>query len=1072
MKNFLKPSEFMKKRRPYLYSDSSNAGDYQLSRSEFSHFLDTLTERNQHKNFEIFCRHLCERILCPNLRTQTGPEGGGDGKVDTETYTVSNEVTQRWYAGDANAGSERWGFAFSTKKTWVTKVRSDIKGIVETGRKYDRIYFLTNRPVKANKCHDEEHTLTRKYGIPVTILDREWIIEETLKNHLEKIAYHDLGAGRFDSNKSIIGPNDYNRNQKLTDIECRISSLDSEINNETQIVSDTFKAAKLSRELECPRYETEGRFKRAIDVAIKGGTHSQILRAKYEYAWTMLWWYDDIEPLNQTYEDIEEVVSKYDNAEDFSKLCNLLNVLAARASQGWESSDHLNLIKRRKRLRSKLSKLSQDKSRPNNALYAETLLTLSMLSNSKTKSQKQVLDKVWSTLSDIIDRAEGLGEYPAKLVDDIVEEMSSLVPESATLDDLEEKLAEFMGQRKKEGKAGAIFFRRGKTKLDAQLYTEAVSWLGKASICFIKEEYKEEQFMTLNCLAFAYHNAGLHWAARAVCLAALVLANTISAEKAEMKVEIISTVSLLALLSLKLGRVPDLMLCIYWMRMFVQILPINKKITSYIDREIDERDMQIACFFSGIETEFIPMLSNLPDILEALGLNNSRVILMYRLGRSYELQDYSPAKEGNELIEISDLANLAAAQPISSDLPKNAWLNNGQSFYARTVIIGVVVEFVGNDTVEDILLCESCIGAIESFLATAFSNKIFPKAENLKIHVKSRKDLNKLEIKFNPVSMVLELTWPGKHSVLDTSMTSAFKKHLLEFCAYVACTIAFVPDVKKFIKHMVIGESLFERTVSFSFAHFSQNRILGSYLASLNDLAFLIEKSYSPLQPLPKIFPKSPKNQEADLLRGDRGKGELHSLKHNDVAVTSVINIHLWDRALWRGVIYVHSGMMDPHPPLLGFAFENKKKALSIFEEWNSKFGREDVDGRIRISIIRGICSDNVNHYRVHIAPSFSSLSKPNELTKVLFGVSRIHKMEPKTSSNLDGFLRQFEQHGRFYLIPAVIPSGGGKLELFRDCSILIRNLHVKQAWEIGANDRDAIAVRKDDKIIIPKTRG
>ena len=296
----------MRERRPYLYSDSSKVGAYTLSRSEFSHYLDSLTERNQHKEFEVFCRHLCERTLCPNLRTQTGPEGGGDGKVDTETYAVSDEVSQRWYVGDANAGKERWGFAMSTKKDWEPKFRSDVKGIVETGRKYDRIYFLTNRPVKANKCHDAEQKLSDEYIVPITIFDREWIIEKTIKNGYEDLAYEDLGAGHHDPDKLVIGANDHRRVQKLKRLDNRISRLGNRPSDQTQLVSDTFETAKLSRGLERPPFETEGRFRRAIDIAIRSGTHDQILRAKYEFVRTMLWWYDDIEPLNQIYEDIED----------------------------------------------------------------------------------------------------------------------------------------------------------------------------------------------------------------------------------------------------------------------------------------------------------------------------------------------------------------------------------------------------------------------------------------------------------------------------------------------------------------------------------------------------------------------------------------------------------------------------------------------------------------------------------------------------------------------------------------------------------------------------------------------
>jgi hypothetical protein len=111
------PSEFMRRRKPDLYSDTGARPSFHLDREVFSHFLETLTERNEHHDFELFCRKLCEREICPNLRPQTGPEGGGDGKVDTETYAVSPEVSSLWYVGKPEAANQRWAFAFSAKKS-------------------------------------------------------------------------------------------------------------------------------------------------------------------------------------------------------------------------------------------------------------------------------------------------------------------------------------------------------------------------------------------------------------------------------------------------------------------------------------------------------------------------------------------------------------------------------------------------------------------------------------------------------------------------------------------------------------------------------------------------------------------------------------------------------------------------------------------------------------------------------------------------------------------------------------------------------------------------------------------
>ena len=63
-----------------------------MDRAAFDYFLESLTSRKQELDFERFARKLAEEEICPNLIPQTGPSGGGDSKVDSETYPVSEEV--------------------------------------------------------------------------------------------------------------------------------------------------------------------------------------------------------------------------------------------------------------------------------------------------------------------------------------------------------------------------------------------------------------------------------------------------------------------------------------------------------------------------------------------------------------------------------------------------------------------------------------------------------------------------------------------------------------------------------------------------------------------------------------------------------------------------------------------------------------------------------------------------------------------------------------------------------------------------------------------------------------------
>ena len=138
----------MRARRPYSFSDSSIETRPRLDRAFLEYFISTLTSRSQESDFETFARRLCEGEVCPNLLPHTGPTGGGDSKVDSETYPVSLDIADAWYVGEARAAAtERWAFAFSAKADWRSKLRSDVDAMAGTGRGYARYYFVTSKYV-------------------------------------------------------------------------------------------------------------------------------------------------------------------------------------------------------------------------------------------------------------------------------------------------------------------------------------------------------------------------------------------------------------------------------------------------------------------------------------------------------------------------------------------------------------------------------------------------------------------------------------------------------------------------------------------------------------------------------------------------------------------------------------------------------------------------------------------------------------------------------------------------------------------------------------------------------------
>jgi hypothetical protein len=96
-KNF-SPREFLKARRPERFSDSAREEMSVLDRAMLEYHLEKLTSRSEEILFENFARRLVQCEICPNLLPHTGPTGGGDSKVDSETYPVADALSLTWFA--------------------------------------------------------------------------------------------------------------------------------------------------------------------------------------------------------------------------------------------------------------------------------------------------------------------------------------------------------------------------------------------------------------------------------------------------------------------------------------------------------------------------------------------------------------------------------------------------------------------------------------------------------------------------------------------------------------------------------------------------------------------------------------------------------------------------------------------------------------------------------------------------------------------------------------------------------------------------------------------------------------
>lgn len=1065
------PSEMMRARHPDLFSDSRVDEAPELSKAVFEYNLDTLTSRKQEYQFEHLCRKLAEKEICPNLRVQTGPTGGGDSKVDTETYPVADVIAERWWIGSPSAGKERWAFAFSAKKAWKPKVKADVDNILSTNRDYERIYFFTNQFASDKERAAHEDKLSQHAGVPVHIFDRAWIVEKVYEGgHLE-LAIAALGIEGAPSKKMHhTGPHDTARLMELKELDRQVADPSRYQGARYQLVEDCLRTAILARGLEYPRNEVESRFAQADRLAQELDYRQQRLRIAYNRAWTAFWWYEDYVGFGRFYQEVEQRAEGSILASEIELLQNLWQLLTSSVAAGRINAQDAAIEPRQQRLLKMLEAIAADPARLNNALQARTGLTLIKVTQACQAGKVDQLDSYWKELSEIVDESSNLGDYPVERLHDLVTEFGNQF-DSLAFDRLYEKLVDLLCKRRSEGEAGEAYTERGMQKLRQGKPYEAIQWFGRAEDLLIKEEYQSELVMALIGSSYAYERVGLFWAARTKVLASVERTLAVLNEQGKVIRPALMSLKRLVWIELQLGRIPHTLSAMTLANIVASHLKLSEEALKAYE---DEREMQegvLGIHFLNLSVEALSGVSRLPDTLERLGLDRARMALLFALGQEQVLRDegYIPASETTE--DVQTFFERWQDQPAAKDIPLQPLLIYGPSTLLKSTILGsdLLVETPNNPV--SFGVAESLLGALEAFLATSNEGNLLPHRERMKIAV----------IPLEEHTGTPQLTFPDDNSchakivhpadlVFNTaSEQHAYKLWLKDSLIEIIARMMIIRDGQAWLEKLAGQERGFSRALNLGDVLTLDRNVFGdSPQLHLTDWPAPEDQTYLALRVKPwrVIKVADPADPEEDPKFGNGPPPpeltDESQLKHTDRGVVSPIDMLLWDRAKWRATLFC----LIPHmPPLLAFAFESGEAGQAIFRAWQERWGQKDEDDVLRLAIITGVSKQNPAEYAVVVGPNLRHI-KSKEGQRFVF-VSRINRMTPHSSTNLDKFIVAFQRVGAFLLAPAQMDTSAPIP--FVNLAITKRHLHIRQAWQIGENDPDASVFQEDDEPIIPE---
>ncbi len=1053
----------MRDRRPEIYSDSSGRTDYELDASIFDHHLETLTRRNQTHDFETFCRKLCERAICPNLRAQTGPDGGGDSKADGESFAVADELSDIFFEGEANSGRERWGFAFSTKSQWQRKIREDVDGLIMTGRNYDRIICVTSQYIKSKARAALEDELSKATGIAVTVHDRTWIIEQVIDHGRKDLAYNYLSVGKEITDETRLGPTDYSRLQQLEETEQDLARAASGLGIGRDHVLDALVAAKLSRGMEKPRIETDGRFDRAIRLADKHGTLHQRIEARYERIWTAVWWHDDFGFLNDEYDAIEALAAAASHARTLGFLVNLGQLLFTAVFHGHMGREAIQLDKRVGLIAELLASMADDRERPNNQLEAEAALLHLDMNWAATSRDAEALTRVWNGYSDIIDRAKRFGEFDAKRIVNLIEAAETVAGDDPAYSTLIDKLAGFVAERD-GGAQGALLLLRRAKKLGLNKHFEMIRLLSKAVLELTKKEHSHDLEDALSHLTIAYRSAGLRWAARATCIFALSTMFIDAEEGERLPLRFGTLLKIWISLSLDLRHYPDFVVAIPLLKSVIAALPYSDEDKAVFTGQVQEFEVIAASQVLNFSDEDLARLADWPDILDRNQIFLTRTALLYALGYEDILRADGSIPEAETPENVSRMFSEMLSQPIGGEGASNGLMLNDALVPQRlsTRILGMAVEIHAPPSDNAILVSEMLFSSLEAFLATATEHRIMPHTERFTIEVIEAETTEQPAFSINRDQMLGTLLWPASLPPTRFSEQETIRELWPSVAAQLLDATCIIPDAEKVLTALTHEERALDRMMIATTSPNSYHRLFTRYLTRAADLTESETQAYAP-----RARPAIERIDIAGIVAEQSGKSRAEILarepggeSHRDYGIRSVIDLHLWDAASWRGAGFL--GNEPGYPPFYALLFDDEAAASKIFERWRERFGAYDEADYIRLSIIRRIPSLDPHHYSIQISANADRAEM--ESGRIVGFTARSLVTEAKSDQNLDTFLAMYRQFGAYYLIPAIWNDGMDEPRFLTHLPVLKRALNVLEAASLTDQDIELIAVRQAQK--------
>lgn len=1034
-KDLTNPYVIYRKMRPEYFSDSYV--ERPMTRDFFKFNMDRLSADGKQDLFEEFVRQVACRLIAPNLIPQTGPTGGGDGKTDIETHPVSQEILDRWYSPVGGFhGEDKWAFAISCKTDWKTKVKSDVKNIMSTGRDFTKIIFCTNQLASSRDRAALYTEFKKEYNIPVTILDLNWFEQAVFDNGCYSIAINTLNILGHEE-KRVEGPLDKARNLQLQEIEERLANKGYVKNLDTEYVSDLLDYAILSRELELAPIIVRQRFYAALQEAQSHGLTQQEYLIRYQIAWTEFYWLHNPDSTLEQYAILKDFLKKEVNPVRIEKAFNLRNICYTAQMQELFSEPY-NQEEDDNFWNELQIRLSNDPSLPSSYLYLQ--ISQKEMELIRTIGRKQVPDQILSELLLLLQSADRCYEIPFDSHMDVITTLGVLIEDNPIYEKLIDTLADLQAHRNHEVSSADTHYQRGLQNMNHREYKSAIKHFGRCVSAYQKENTRWKLIRSCVILADAYKNIDLLYTAKLFLIKAQsLLYHEVANEGATSSLQV-STLFEICMIDLRLGQLSDFL---HWYNVLLLFLHANPVYDN--DSVLQNRMALDSALSSSLLTSDLSSkaFTRLPDVFGRFGLNLSRNVLLHQLGQNEviadDFRDIVMSQENWQGKLADSVREIRIIYPLHIDEDSNSRL--------QSLICGCTLQANSHSDLTNIAYSQIFLAFLESFFIAMDFNEVALSSPNISIDVKARQG-GKTEIKkgsrsyeyiakFNTATVDADTIWLQCVSLLS---------HIL-------VRNAMTNDIKTLLERKQSDELLMSRL-----------SILANHVRELRDSSIIEYKST-----ISKWFDKD--DQVYPNLNSTATKTASENLSaQSDRIITDLIDVPLWNQAKWKGCGYMMT-YDSSEPPILMLMYQNIKAGIKIFEQWAELFNAKKL--YLRIVFITGVDVEHPTWYKVLITPDLNKMVEDGDITehRYVVAASRFHLMQTSDDGNVR-FFRNLYSRFHFAGITACLIDKDNKINNDRgNCYpnvIPVRNISFREAWSIGENEAEAVTILPGDKPVIP----